>query len=59
VGRLIQFPIARVRRSRRHSAVAFDAFGELAMLERAQMKLFALCACCAIIVTGALQLAAG
>jgi hypothetical protein len=39
--------------------VAFNAFGELATLERAQMKLFALCACCAIIVTGALQLAAG
>jgi hypothetical protein len=59
MGKLIQFPLARIQRQRRSSAVAFNAFGELASLERAQLKLFALCAASSVILTGALQLAFG
>jgi hypothetical protein len=59
MGKVIQFPLARAQERRHHAAVAFDAFRELALLERAQLKLFALCAASVVIVAGALQLALG
>jgi len=59
MGKLIRFPSVPVRRPRRPTAIAFEAFNELQLVERAQLKLFGLCACCALIVTGALQFAAG
>jgi hypothetical protein len=57
MGKLIQFPIARTRRRQRHTALAFEAFGELQSVERAQLKLFAACAGCAALLIAALQLA--
>jgi hypothetical protein len=59
MGKVIQFPLARAQPRRHHAAVAFDAFRELASLERAQLKLFALCTASVVIITGALQLAFG
>jgi hypothetical protein len=57
MGKLIQFPVARVQRRRRHAALAFHAFGELQSMERAQFKLFAICTATAGLLMAALQLA--
>ena len=54
MGKLIQFPIARLR-ARRATAVFAD-FGELALIERAQLRLFAACASAAVVLTALLQL---
>jgi hypothetical protein len=59
MGKLIQFPVARIQRQKRHAALAFAAFGELQSVERAQFKLFAVCTACAGLLVAALQLAAG
>jgi hypothetical protein len=57
MGKLIQFPVARVRRRQRHAALAFEAFGEMQSVERAQFKLFAVCMAGAGLLMAALQLA--
>jgi hypothetical protein len=58
MGKLIQFPASRVRRSR-HQAAAdlFGAFGELKLVERAQLKFLAVCCAATLMLTTALQLA--
>jgi hypothetical protein len=56
MGKIIQFPVARVRR-RRLALGVFADFGELALVERAQLKLLAACAASAVVLTVALQLA--
>ena len=58
MGKLIDFPIARLR-ARRPRTNVFEVFGELEMLERAQLKLFGACLVFALAVVAALQLAAG
>ena len=57
MGKVIQFPVARVRRRQRHAALAFEAFGELQAVERAQLKLLAICTAGAALLMLALQLA--
>jgi len=57
MGKIIQFPVARTRRGQRHAALAFDAFGELQSVERAQLKLLAACTAGAALLMLALQLA--
>lgn len=59
MGKIIQFPVARMQRRQQHAALAFDAFGEMQSVERAQLKLFAACAACAGVLLAALQLANG
>jgi hypothetical protein len=59
MGKIIQFPVARVQRRQRHAAQTFDAFGEMQSVERAQFKLFAACTACAGLLLAALQLATG
>jgi len=56
MGKIIHFPVARVRRRRQVAAQVFADFGELELLERAQLKLFAACAASAVLLTAALQL---
>lgn len=56
MGKLIQFPVARARRVRRPTAGAFAAFGELELVERAQLKLLGTCVAAATALMGALQL---
>jgi hypothetical protein len=48
-----------VQRRQQHAALAFDAFGEMQSVERAQLKLFAVCTACAGLLLAALQLATG
>lgn len=55
MGKIIQFPIARLRAKR--AAAVFADFGELALSERAQLRLFAACASGAVLLTALLQLA--
>ena len=57
MGKIIQFPVARMQRRQRHAALAFDAFGEMQSVERAQFKLFAACIACAALLMAALQIA--
>lgn len=59
MGKIIQFPLARIPQRRSSRAAVFTAFGEMESLERAQLKLFAACAACAVLLTAAFQLAAG
>ena len=59
MGRLIHFPIERVRGRRYGAAPFFTAFGELDTIERAQLKLFGACVCSALLFTLGLQLAVG
>jgi len=54
MGKIIHFPVAR--RRRQVAAWVFADFGELELLERAQLKLFAACAASAVLLTAALQL---
>jgi hypothetical protein len=56
MGKIIQFPRARIRRRRQVAGWVFADFGELALLERAQLKLFAACATYAVLLTAALHL---
>lgn len=57
MGKLIQFPIARIRA--RRAVAVFGDFGDLASLERAQLKLFTACAGTAVALSALLQLAVG
>ena len=59
MGKLIRFPAARSRRMRRPAAGAFAAFGELELMERAQLKLMSACMAGATVVMAAVQLALG
>jgi len=61
MGKLIQFPIDRLRTRRRRLAAAgvFSAFGELETLERHQLKVMAGYASVALLCLFALQLALG
>lgn len=56
MGKLIQFPVSRVRRSRHVALPRFGAFGELRAVERAQLKFLAVCCAAAVMLTAALQL---
>jgi hypothetical protein len=57
MGKLIQFPASRVRRARHGAAGLFGAFGELASVERAQLKFLAVCCGATLtIAAAALQL---
>lgn len=60
MGRVIQFPLARAQQRRRPTAalVAFADFGELDLLERAQLRLFAGCTAGAVLLTIAFQILA-
>jgi hypothetical protein len=58
MGKVIQFPTARIRQRRQPTRVAFAAFGELELVERAQLKLLGGCLAFATVLTGLLQLAA-
>ena len=55
MGKLIQFPVARLQRHKRHAAMVFEAFGEMQSVERAQLKLLAACTACAAAMVAALQ----
>ena len=57
MGKIIQFPVARVQRHKRHAALAFHAFGEMQSAERTQLKLLAICTAGAALIAMALQLA--
>jgi hypothetical protein len=59
MGKVIQFPVARSPRRPRHAAMAFPAFGEMQSVERAQLKLLAMCTAGAALLMLALQLASG
>lgn len=59
MGKLIRFPVARVRRVPRPAAGAFAAFGELELVERSQFKLFAAYVAGAAALMGALQIVVG
>ena len=58
MGKIIAFPIARIR-ARRPKPMVFAGFGELAALERAQLRLFGACLALALAAVTALQLAVG
>lgn len=58
MGKIIQFPIARIRQRRQPARTAFLAFGELQLVERAQLKLLGACLISATLLTALLQLAA-
>jgi len=59
MGKLIQFPIDRLR-SRRHTAASvFSAFGELDTLERGQLRMMTACAGVAVLCMFVLQLVLG
>lgn len=57
MGKIIQFPVARLPRPARHAALPFDAFNELKAVERAQLKLLAACTAAAGLLIATLQLA--
>lgn len=59
MGKLIQFPIARIQRRRHAVAHVFDAFGDLETLERSQMKLVAGSFGIALLATLLLQVTLG
>ncbi|HEY6079311.1 MAG TPA: hypothetical protein VIW29_10935 [Polyangiaceae bacterium] len=59
MGKIIHFPIARIRQRRLPAPAAFHAFGELQLVERAQLKLLGCCLLGATLLTALLQLAAG
>jgi hypothetical protein len=60
MGKVIQFPTARIRQPRQPSRVAFAAFGEMQLVERAQLlKLLGGCLASAMLLVAVLQLAAG
>ncbi len=59
MGKLIQFPIKRLRSRRCVAVGVFGAFGELETLERGQLKLVTGCAGVALLFGLALQLAIG
>lgn len=56
MGKLIQFPVSRVRRSRHSTGGLFGAFSELQLEERAQLRLITACALGALALMAALQL---
>jgi len=59
MGKLIQFPIARLRTRRAAAMSVFSAFGELESLERSQLKLVTFSCSVAVVVTLVLQLTLG
>ncbi len=59
MGKLIQFPIARLRSRRLAGTQVFGAFGELETLEREQLRLMTACAGVALLCLLALQLTLG
>lgn len=59
MGKVIKLPAARSSRRQRHAALAFPAFGEMHAVERAQLRLFAICVAAAGLLMAALQLATG
>jgi hypothetical protein len=59
MGKLIQFPIDRLRSRRYAAAHVFSAFGELEALERGQLRLVTASAAVALVFAVALQLALG
>lgn len=59
MGKLIQFPIDRLRNRRPASAAVFSAFGELETLERQQLRMMAGYAGVALLCMFALQLVLG
>jgi len=59
MGKLVQFPIDRLRRRRYAAANVFSAFGELETLEREQLRMMTGCAGVALLCLLALQLALG
>jgi len=59
MGKLIQFPIGRLRSRRLATADVFTAFGELETLERHQLKMMAGYAGVALLCMLALQLVLG
>ena len=59
MGKLIQFPIDRLRSRRYAAASVFSAFGELETLERSQLRMMTACAGVALLCLFALQLALG
>ena len=58
MGKIIAFPIARIR-ARRAKPAMFEVFGELEVLERAQLRLFGACLAFTLAAVTALQLAVG
>ena len=58
MGKLIQFPVSRVRPPRHSMAGLFAAFSELQQEERAQLKLIGICSVGALLLMAALQLVA-
>ncbi len=58
MGKLIAFPIARLR-ARRPRTNVFEVFGELEMIERAQLRLFGACLGFTLAAFAALQIAVG
>lgn len=56
MGKLVQFPVSRIRRPRHVAAERFGAFGELRSVERAQLKFLAVCCAATVMLTAALQL---
>lgn len=59
MGKLIQFPIGRLRNRRLAHADVFSAFGELETLERAQLKMMAACASIALLCMFVLHIVLG
>jgi hypothetical protein len=59
MGKLIQFPIDRLRSRRYAGTSVFSAFGELEALERGQLRLVTGCACVAVLCVSVLQIALG
>jgi len=59
MGKLILFPIDRLRSRRSTTATVFSAFGELETLERSQLKMMTACAAVALLCMFALQLVLG
>jgi hypothetical protein len=57
MGKLIRFPIDRLRSRRYAAAKVFSAFGELETLERGQLRLVTGCAGVALLIGLVLQLA--
>jgi hypothetical protein len=56
MGKLIAFPRARIVGKRTLPLGSFQAFNELELLERAELKLVAACCSGALLLTAALQL---
>ena len=59
MGKLIQFPIDRLRSRRNAATSVFSAFGELETLEREQLRMMTGYAGVALLCLVALQLALG